>query len=86
MCLFLVVVAVVAIAAVGIRFVYRLDTIVTGLNASYSDIKYTKKEWVRHKARHYPLQLRYSCCDRNKEEQTDSNASVLLAAKRIGCG
>ena len=26
-----------------------------GLNIFYSGIKYTEKDWVRHKVRHYPL-------------------------------
>ena len=27
-----------------------------GLNIFYSGIKYTEKDWVRHKMQHYPLQ------------------------------
>ena len=27
-----------------------------GFNIFYSGIKYTEKDWVRHKVRHYPLQ------------------------------
>ena len=27
-----------------------------GLNIFYSGIKYTEKDWVRHKVQHYPLQ------------------------------